>query len=346
MSSAESVKWQLVEVTSPHISKPVLVYAAKNIPYVSDAHRFQNITIYAPHTPQTSIHVGDAVACLPSIGSRPKIPQWHVHIHGGAWRDPHLDSTSIEAAVAHAFASGDPDAPMSAIVSINYTLSPFPTHPTLPYDPTKGDQLDAARDARHPTHVEDVLRAFILLRSLGLNDDSYILSGHSAGACLAFQAALFDTKRWGSGSDQLSPPPRPAALIGLNGLYDLPDLVYELGDSHQQLQDVYQSLLGQAFGGDQSKWPAASPARFDADDLAARVNEGKAARLVLIDQSTEDQLVPVGQADKMEKRLKEVQGIQVVRGHRCNGKHAVPWEEGHMIWESVQDVLTMLRSQG
>lgn len=342
----EDAKWQLAEVSSPHLLNPVSVYVAKNIPYASNPNRFQNVTIYAPRFIKSLVGIGEAITTLPSISSASKGPRWLVHIHGGAWRDPFLDSSSIEAAVAHAFSSDDSDVPISAIVSINYTLSPFPMHPTLPYDPKKGDQLDASRGARHPGHIRDVLQAFTLLCSLGLEDDSCILSGHSAGACLAFQAALFDAQHWGPEFGDIPPLPRPAAVLGLNGLYDIPDLVSGLGDSHQHLQEVYKILLVQAFGEDQTTWPAASPARFDVKTLNKRDEEERVARLVLLDQSPEDQLVPIAQADKMERHLKEAQGIKVVRGHRCQGRHAAPWEEGYMIWQSVLDVLGMLDSEG
>ncbi|KAI8712126.1 Kynurenine formamidase [Fusarium sp. LHS14.1] len=345
-TTTEDVKWQLAEVASPHIPNPVSVYVARNVPYASNPNRLQNVTIYAPHSLEPSINIGEVITSIPSVASPSKSPQWLVHIHGGAWRDPFLDSSSIEAAVAHAFSSDDSDVPISAIVSINYTLSPFPTHPTLPYDPKKGDQMDASRSAKHPGHIKDVLQAFTLLRSLGLKDDSYLLSGHSAGACLAFQAALFDAQYWGPELEVIPSPPRPAAVLGLNGLYDIPDLVSGLGDSHKHLQEVYEILLVQAFGEDQTAWPAASPGRFDVKTLTERVKEGSVARLVLLDQSPEDQLVPISQADKMERHLKEVQGIKLVRGHRCQGRHAAPWEEGYMIWQSVLDVLGMLDSEG
>ncbi|KAM0544509.1 hypothetical protein ACHAPJ_011803 [Fusarium lateritium] len=340
--SPSGITWQALEVKSPHIDKPVPVYAAKSIPYAQDAHRFQTINVYAPRAPNSSISPGEPFTSLPfSSSSATGLPRWLVHIHGGAWRDPFLDASSIEATVAHAFESIDSDSPSSAIISINYSLSPFPTHPTLPYDPNNGDQLVAARNAQHPGHIKDVLDAFVLLRTLGLKDDSYVLSGHSAGACLAFQIALFPRQQWGLEPGEL--PPRPAAVLGLNGLYDLPDLVHNLGASHQHLADVYQNLLGQAFGQNQDAWPAASPARFNPESATQRLDEGKLAKVILIDQSLGDQLVPVAQADKLERRLREVKGLRVIRGNRCADRHAAPWEEGYMIWQTVKDVLQVLR---
>lgn len=61
--------------------------------------------------------------------------------------------------------------------------------------------------------------------------------------------------------------------------------------------------------------------------------------LVLLDQSKEDQLVPMIQLEQLQVTLNKVQGMRVLRGHRCVGKHAAPWEEGIMLWDSIRDVL-------
>lgn len=336
----ENIKWESKDVKSPHIDNPVPTVAALNIPYVQDGHRFQTLNIYVPRTQQTASLVGSSVTSIPGESPADGLPRWHVHIHGGAWRDPNLTATSIEPAVAHAFSDADPSKPIDAIISINYTLSPFPSHPSLPHDPTKKGSPDPAREGRHPDHIRDVLRAFAFLRSLGLRDDSYILTGHSAGACLAFQSMLQHPLAWGI--DDVDEPPRPAALLGMNGLYDLPDLVDHLGDSHANLAEVYRDLQGHAFGADRGLWEQASPARLPLSRLRERAALGRMPRFIIVDQSAEDQLVPMNQADKMEAHLRGVEGLRVVRGSRCTGKHAAPWEQGIMIWEGVKDVLGQL----
>ncbi len=188
--------------------------------------------------------VGTPANALPPPGSPPFPPRYLVHLHGGAWRDPHLTCTSIEPAVAHAFDSGT-SAPISLIASINYTVSQFPTHLSLPYDSIGDNHSDPARDAVHPQHVSDVLQALALLRSFGLTDHSYVLSGHSAGACIAFQSILQSPQYYGLST--ANDAPCPAAILGLNGLYDLPDLVYALGASHEHLRDEYERMLSNAF---------------------------------------------------------------------------------------------------
>lgn len=96
-----------------------------------------------------------------------------------------MTSASIEAAASHALS--EPDKPLDAVVALNYTLSPFPTHPIVHYDPERDNHSDPSRDAQYPDHVKDILLAFAHLRKLGIVDHSYILRGRSAGACLAFQ---------------------------------------------------------------------------------------------------------------------------------------------------------------
>src|SRR5439155_11956886 len=110
-----------------------------------------------------------------------------------------------------------------------------------------------------------VLHGLALLRSFGLTDGSYILSGHSCGACLSFQALMQPPGHYGL--DYLPEAPRPAAQLGLNGLYDLPALVHELGPSHEHLGDDYELFLSNAFGTDQDRWPAVSPAHFDPAEI-------------------------------------------------------------------------------
>ena len=339
----ETVIWQESEVRGPHITNPIPVVVAKNSPYISNGNRLQNLSIYLPRTPRTLDLVESAATTLPVISSKSKsaLPRIHVHVHGGAWRDPNLNSSSIEANVAHAFS--DKTLPVNTVISINYTLSPFPTHPSLPYDPSKGNHSDAAREAVHPTHVHDIYRAFTLLRKMGLTDNSFILTGHSAGACLTFQTVLQSPDHWGF--DDVSPAPRPAALIGMNGLYDLPALVHGLRSSHEHLRDVYQDLQSIAFGKDENVWMSASPALFDAKEIEKMVESDHAPALVIVDESTEDQLVPMNQADRMVAKLEEVKSMKVVRGKRCTGVHAAPWEQGYMIWENILDTLSLLREK-
>ena len=144
----------------------------------------------------------------------------------------------------------------------------------------------------------DVLHGFELLRSFGLTDHPYILLGHSCGSSLLYQAILQSPQHYAL--KNLSDSSCPAALLGLNGLYDFPDLVNGLGASHEHLRDDYEKLLTNAFGADKGKWPAASQVRFDPAEISVRMRESKAPRLVVLDESTEDQLL---RADEPEGKI-------------------------------------------
>lgn len=333
-------KWRLTEVASPRLAQRVPVVIAEDIPYFPGANRFQTLSVYLPRTPETLELVGTAAERLPAADPDSAVPRYHVHIHGGAWRDPQLTSASIEPTVAHAFSG--PAQPISAVASLNYRVSQFPTHPSLPYDAVKDNHSDPAREAVHPDHVSDVLHGLALLRSFGLTDGSYILSGHSCGACIAFQAILQAPLHHGL---DLPDAPSPAALLGLNGLYSIPELTVGLGVSHEHLEQDYRTMLSNAFGAEREIWPVASPAHFDPADIAERIREGRAPRLVVLDQSSEDQLVPMNQKERFEASLRRVEGLRLVEGHRCSGVHAAPWERGDMIWESLQDILRLLHAK-
>ena len=97
----DRAEWQLAEVESPHLVDPVPVIAAKHIPYIHDANRLQNLSIYVPMTEETAGLVGAPVERLPGAGSASLLPRYYVHLHGGAWRDPGLTAASVEPTVAH-----------------------------------------------------------------------------------------------------------------------------------------------------------------------------------------------------------------------------------------------------
>lgn len=65
----------------------------------------------------------------------------------------------------------------------------------------------------------------------------------------------------------------------------------------------------------------------------------------MLDQSTEDQLVPMSQMDRLTANLRKVSGLRVVNGHRCTGEHAAPWQQGIAIWDSIQDIFSLLQEK-
>lgn len=77
--------------------------------------------------------------------------------------------------------------------------------------------------------------------------------------------------------------------------------------------------------------------------MAGRIREGNAPGLVVLDQSAEDQLVPMNQRDRLTATLARVAGLRVAQGRRLTSKHTAPWEDGIMIYQSLLDTLQLLR---
>lgn len=115
----EAVQWEFAEVTSSRLAHPVPVVAVKDIKYVQDGDRYQTYRLYLPRTTETATLVGTPADRLPDADSRSLSARYHVHIHGGAWRDPRLTAASIEPTVACAFAATDESSPIKAVASIN-----------------------------------------------------------------------------------------------------------------------------------------------------------------------------------------------------------------------------------
>lgn len=338
MTEQNPPRWEAAEVRAPALERPVPAVVARAIPTTPNANRLQNLSIYLPATPEALALVGSPATSLPAAASS-GTPHCQVHVHGGAWRDPMTDAASIEPAVAYAFASPEA-APVAAVASLNYTLTEFPNHPVAPYDAAADGHADPAREAVHPAHVRDVLLGLDLLRSYGLGDGSYVLTAHSCGACIAMQAVLAAPSTYGLA--EVPEPPVPAAVVGINGLYDLPGLVLGLGAAHEVNAHDYRVMLAHAFGPDDRVWAAASPARLDPARIAERVRAGRAPGLVWIAQSLDDQLVPTSQLQRLAENLRRAEGLRIEIGDHVSGRHAAPWQEGTIIRDAVQDVLRLL----
>ncbi|KAH6621436.1 Alpha/Beta hydrolase protein [Chaetomium sp. MPI-SDFR-AT-0129] len=275
--------------TAPDLGPSPIGWLKSGIPYLppTDALQLHTLDVWVPNHDNTSVPPDPLSPSSPAAGGT-----WIVYIHGGAWRDPFITSASfapaagylLHHAAEHAAGSGAPP-PLAGLVSINYRLSPHPSHPA-PGDPS--------RQARHPDHIADVLAALSFLGRLGIikggaagdagdgRDDgraigeklapnsepapetNWILAGHSCGATLAFQAVMHPA-RWDLSSSSLQeaqhttlPPPR--ALVGFNGLYDLAGFVSSPPPAYAHLRDAYREFTTAAFGGDEAGWRAVCPA--------------------------------------------------------------------------------------
>ncbi|OBT49617.1 hypothetical protein VE04_09957, partial [Pseudogymnoascus sp. 24MN13] len=128
---------------------------------------------------------------LPATNTDGSSPEgiWVVFIHGGAWRDPLIDSTSFKLTIdiLSQKTPSQSNPPIAGYASLNYRLSPYPSHPTSP----------STRGAAEPHSTPSTWM--------------------TCGATLAFQ--LPETME---GGEKL---PLPLGMLGSEGIYDIPSLV-------------------------------------------------------------------------------------------------------------------------
>jgi acetyl esterase/lipase len=182
-----------------------------------------------------------------------------VFVHGGAWQS---GSRHEYDGVCTALVKQD-----IAAATVDYRLSP---------------------GVVHPAHAEDVANALGLLHrkaaTYGYDSGRIFVVGHSAGGHIAATIAT-DSK--------LLAIAKPAGFVGLEGIYDIPDLA-------KRWPTYPDWFLKKAFGTDPSAWPKASPTRLK---LVSK-------RPWLIVHSSGDELVDVGQAEGFADHLKQ-SGVQV-----------------------------------
>ena len=279
-----SVPWQLVCDDG--------VLHKRRVPYVTGGTYLQTLDIWVPassndQTRQQGKGVPEITSGIPHRDGL-----WVVYIHGGAWRDPLVDSSSFESAALTLLgrtAPGDA-APIAGIASLNYRLSQHPNHPTHPSPPKDpAAPLDAARTAKHPDHIRDVLTGLSYLESVGALSNGYILAGHSCGAYLAFQVVM-KQNRWGS--DAPIKIRKPEIILGLNGLYNMSAFLDNPDSSHAQLVPIYDAFTNGAFGENKEQWFMTCP--MVVEDWEAEWPESKK---VVLAQSRTDELVPYSQTD-------------------------------------------------
>ena len=155
------------------------------------------------------------------------------------------------------------------LASLNYRLSPW---------------------VCHPAHVDDIIAALTFLQGRhGMKE--FVLVGHSAGACLAFQTSHVSGCK---------------GIVGAEGIYDLVELVQEY--------PKYEDMIEGAFGNDKSRWHQASPTHI----MAAIVDLSHLT--VLLIQSTEDQLLSSKQTELMSSVLQRT-NVNLYAIARTRGTH-------------------------
>lgn len=267
-----------------------------------------------PYSDESSLNTLDV--CLPrALDQSDSTNLWIIYIHGGAWRDPAISSSSFATTLNKLLVS-DINNKISGYASLNYRLSPYPSHPTDPSNPS-----DPSRNAKHPDHINDILTAILYLQQTYGFEERYVLVGHSCGATLAFQTAM--KRYWGEQYEStfalsLNVVP-PVAIVGLEGLYDLPLLV-----SNHEDQPVYRDFVANAFG--PSGWEQVSPASGKYEESWV---EGQ---LVVLAHSKEDSLVEDEQWERMSLVLEMSgwtgEGETKVFAFEVKGEHDEVWETG------------------
>ena len=231
-----------------------------------------------------------------------------------------MDSTSFAPAVDVLSHSSLKDS-IAGFASVNYRLSPYPSHSTDPSSPE-----DKARNVHYPAHLLDVSKALLYLEDKYRINDRYIVAGHSAGACLAYE--LNDCFLSGA---QL---PQPACVLGVSGIYDLEAFI----DAHSEIP-AYRALVENAFP-DKSLWEEASPNKVD----LSKTTKWQNARAVIISHSDEDELVEKAQASYMLKRARMAPNVkEKVHFIPASGAHDEIWQSGHILADIIIKSIEILR---
>lgn len=269
-----------------------------------------------------------------------------VYIHGGAFRDPFITSQSILSFLPFLLPSSSSPTShnIAAIASINYRLSPYPSHPTDPSNPA-----DESRNAKWPDHLADVRRAINWLFSSSDGKDDCqrgkypplpargcILIGHSVGATIAFALALGLGLDAASDTDaERTSKVKFKAIVGVEGIYDFT----ALRDAHLEFKDIYEEFTTAALGDESSKeWEKANIAR-----MIREGREVEGVEVVMLGQSRRDELVEWGQLEIMTQALKgrgwgegdkgKEKEISVIE---LSGGHDEIWEKGEAMARCIR----------
>ena len=298
-------------------TSPSSYVSAFDCHYTEPPTPLQTLDIHLPKAYEAfRIRAGVLETCsVPSEIPSPKF--WIVYIHGGAWRDPLITSRSFLPALSclSEHSSG------VAFASLNYRLAPYPSHPTHP-----SERDDPARNASYPAPIQDVRAAVGWLQACFGFGSHYALVGHSCGATIAFQA-LMSKKVHGGGEGASFSIPR--AIVGINGIYNLPRLI----ETHSG-NPAYKELVSGAFGNDVEVWKRVSP-------VHAQLSETQPESMfVLLCHSREDELVAFEQSENMLEKLK-VEGPGRPRQEMLvlQGRHDEAWEKGDGVAQAITHLL-------
>ncbi|KAI5862940.1 alpha/beta-hydrolase [Durotheca rogersii] len=267
---------------------------------------------------------------------------WIVYIHGGAWRDPRVTHETFAPIITGVLeetgrADAAPPPPVAAFASLDYRLSP---HPGFPQDAatTPAARL---RAARHPDHLDDARAALAFLQRRFGFGARYVLAGHSAGACLAYQALLWPS----AAAAAAAPLAPPRAVLGLEGIYDL-------RGADARAAGAYAEFLAAAFGPRGPAWDAASPALARG---ASPYGGVPGLALAALGHSPDDELVDAAETAAMAARLRADGVVEdataaadrprllLVDGLR--GSHDHVWQDGAAVARALLRILALLEAR-
>ena len=292
-----------------------------SVPYKSNATRLQTLDIWLPDSP-------------PPTTSSTK-PTWIIYVHGGAWRDPTQDSLCFVPTLQH-LTKTYPDllssGSIAGIASLNYRLSPYPSHTTDPSTPEDGD-----RNVQHPEHVRDVYSALeYLVKEYDIK--SWVGIGHSCGATLLLSLPLVSPA---SSAVQET----AKGLVLLAGIYDFPSFLanHSAPAVPENIATVYKIIVESAFGTSSQDYEVASPTKLAANHLWTNY--------VVLGYSPEDDLVEPQQREEMLEAYLKAGWVKsedpkadakVVRVKDLTMGHYGVWEDGRQIAELIKEVVSKI----
>ncbi|MCJ1243752.1 hypothetical protein MMC30_000949 [Trapelia coarctata] len=283
--------------------------------------------IRCPYSKLSELNTLDLYLPYPPSSADDATRYWIIYIHGGAWRDPIVTSTSIQPALEFL----DPRKyPIAGVASINYRLSPYASHPSHPSSPD-----DPSRNVTHPAHLEDVMTAITMLQGWHGFGKRYVLVGHSCGATLAFQTVM---GLWAAPADLVANDAvleKPVAIVGVAGIYDLPLLA-----STFRAVPLYGEFLEGAFGKDYTDWLRASPASGEYH------NTWQNAKAVVLGWSKDDTLVDETQLRRMAHTLLDhTSAGRADMAVELKGGHNDIWQNGTCLAKAITTALSMLKEE-
>ncbi|KAL9113421.1 MAG: hypothetical protein Q9227_002462 [Pyrenula ochraceoflavens] len=284
---------------------------------------------------------------------------WVIYIHGGAYRDPTITSHTFLPLLHSLYPSLSPPTSsahnlattphIASIASLSYRLSPHPSYPQPSPPTTPPSHL---RTAKHPDHITDILLALSHLQKTYAFGNRYILIGHSVGATLAYQVGMRCSIPWelGKQGKREVEVKQPLAIVGVEGIYDVPKML----ERHKD-EEIYGQFVRGALGEDEGVWKGVSPARWGREGFVRSwkenvvgKGEGGGEVLAVVVHSRGDELVEWGQVEDMEGCLKKKEGEdEGKRGEdgieyrfiEVKGRHHEVWSEGRELARVVGEVV-------